>query len=119
MAHTGWVMNNDLLRCFADEEGVYLRRDLIQWSDLIKLHFGSKGEDCLALYSYIEEYTRLIPTTFHGCRLDNCHSKTLRFAQEMMDYARQINPIFYINAQLFTENIKQIFILLIKLELSL
>ncbi len=107
MAHNGWVMNDDPLRCFADEgQYVYLRRDLLQWSDIIKLRFGQKREDCPALYLYMKEYTRLVATTFHGCRLDNCHSTPLWLAQEMMNYARQINPNFYINAELFTGNIK-------------
>jgi glycogen debranching enzyme len=107
MAHNGWVMNDDPLRSFADEEqNVYLSRDLIQWSDIIKLRFGSTREDCPALYSYMKEYTRLIVTIFDGCRLDNCHSTPLWFAQEMMDYARQINPNFYINAELFTGNMR-------------
>ncbi|CAF1046004.1 unnamed protein product [Adineta steineri] len=106
MAHNGWIMNDDPLRCFADEgQEVYLRRDLIPWCDLIKVRFGSKREDCPILYSYMKEYTRLIATTFHGCRLDNCHSTPLWFAQEMMDYAREINPNFYIIAELFTGNI--------------
>ena len=107
MAHNGWVMNDDPLRCFADEgQFVYLRRDLLQWSDIVKLRFGNQREDSPALYDYMKEYTRLIATTFHGCRLDNCHSTPLWFAQEMMDYARQINPNFYINAELFTGNIQ-------------
>jgi glycogen debranching enzyme len=107
MAHNGWIMNDDSLRCFADEgQYIYLRRDLIQWSDIIKLRLGEKLEDCPALYQYTKEYTRLIATTFHGCRLDNCYSTPLWFAQEMMDYARQINPNFYINAELFTGNMK-------------
>ena len=107
MAHNGWVMNDDPLRCFADEgQDVYLRRDLLQWSDIIKLRFGEKREDCPALYDYMKEYTRLVATTFHGCRLDNCHSTPLWLAQEMMDYAREINPNFYINAELFTGNIR-------------
>ncbi len=37
MAHNGWVMN------------VYLRRDLIQWSDIIKFRFGEKREDSPAV----------------------------------------------------------------------
>ena len=107
MAHNGWVMNDDPLRCFADEgQEVYFRRDLIQWSDLIKLRFGKNKEDCPAVYQYMKEYTRLIATTFHGCRLDNCHSTPLWFAQEMMDYARLLNHNFYINAELFTGNLR-------------
>jgi glycogen debranching enzyme len=107
MAHNGWVMNDDPLRCFADEgQFVYLRRDLLQWSDIVKIRFGEKREDSPAAYDYMKEYTHLVATTFHGCRLDNCHSTPLWLAQEMMDYARQINPNFYINAELFTGNIK-------------
>jgi hypothetical protein len=67
----------------------------------------------------MKEYTRLIATTFHGCRLDNFHSAALWLTQEMMDYARQINPIF-ISMQNFLQAIwKQIFILFIKLGLIL
>ncbi|CAF2153377.1 unnamed protein product [Rotaria magnacalcarata] len=107
MAHNGWIINDDPLRNFADEgHESYLRRDILQWSDLIKLRFGTKYEDCPSLYNYMKEYTRLVATTFHGCRLDNCHSTPLWFAQEMMDYAREINPNFYINAELSTGNIK-------------
>jgi glycogen debranching enzyme len=85
----------------------YLRQDLIQWSDLIKLRFGSRYEDCPpSLYSYMKEYTCLIATTFYGCRLDNCHSTPLWFAQEMMDYAREINHNFNINAELSSGNNK-------------
>ena len=107
MAHNGWVMNDDPLRCFADEgQFVYLRRDLLQWSDIIKLRFGERREDSPALYDYMKEYTRLIATIFDGCRLDNCHSTPVWLAQEMMDYARQLNPHFYINAELFTGNVQ-------------
>ena len=104
-AHNGWVMNDDPLRSFAEEgQEIYFRRELIQWSDLVKLRFGKSKEDCPSVYHYMKEYTRLIATTFHGCRLDNCHSTPIWFAQEMMDYARQINHNFYINAELFTGN---------------
>ncbi|CAF1175151.1 unnamed protein product, partial [Adineta ricciae] len=107
MAHNGWVMNDDPRRNFAEEgQDVYLCRDLIPWCDLIKLRFGNRREQCPEiLYSYMKEYTRLIAKTFHGCRLDNCHSTPIWFAQEMMDYAREIKPNFYINAELFTGNI--------------
>lgn len=87
------------------EHQVYLRRELIQWSDLVKLRFGNDRDQCpQPLYDYMREYTRLVATTFDGCRLDNCHSTPIWFAQQMMDFARDLNPNFYVNAELFTGN---------------
>ncbi|CAF4063354.1 unnamed protein product [Rotaria sp. Silwood1] len=54
---------------------------LFQWSDLVKLRFGSRREDCPSLYRYMKEYTRLIAKTFHGSRLDHYHSTPLWFAE--------------------------------------
>ncbi|CAF3932255.1 unnamed protein product [Rotaria sordida] len=107
MAHNGWIMNDDPLRHFPQPgDETYLRRDLIVWSDLIKVRYGSNCEDCPSLYFYMKEYTRLIATTFHGCRINNSHSTPLWLLQQMMDYAREINPYFYINGELSTGNIK-------------
>ena len=90
------------------EHQVFLRRELIPWSDSIKLRYGKRREDCPnVLYDYMKNYTQLIAKTFDGCRLDNCHSTAIWFAQEMMDYAREINPNFYINAELFTGDIRK------------
>ena len=103
VANNGWVWDADPLVDFAGPTSrVYLRRELIVWADCVKLRYGRCANDNQWLWSYMEEYTRLMASMFHAFRIDNCHSTPIHVAQHLLDVARQTNPNLYVIAELFT-----------------
>ncbi|CBZ54178.1 putative glycogen debranching enzyme [Neospora caninum Liverpool] len=103
LANNGWVMGWDATKDFAAAGAlVYLRRELVVWSDCVKLRYGTGPEDSPFLWNHMTEYCRIAAKAFHGVRLDNCHSTPIHVAQHMLRECRRIRPDFWVFAELFT-----------------
>lgn len=103
LANNGWIWAADPLASFADYPGKsYVRRELIAWSDCVKLRYGNGPEDNPWLWSHMQNYCELLAEMFDGFRLDNCHSTPLHVGVKMIDTARAVNPNLYVMAELFT-----------------
>ncbi|KAI3406672.2 GDB1 [Candida oxycetoniae] len=113
LANNGWIWGGNPLVDFAsDQSKAYLRREVIVWSDCVKLRYGAKYEDSAKLWDRMIEYTRESAKVFNGFRIDNCHSTPLHVAERLLDEARKVNPNLYVMAELFSgsEQMDKIFV---------
>ncbi|KAH7885855.1 glycoside hydrolase family 13 protein [Phlebopus sp. FC_14] len=103
LANNGWIWNADPLANFAlPPSKAYLRREVIVWSDCVKLRYGSGPSENPWLWTFMTDYVTSLAQTFDGFRIDNCHSTPLHVGVAMLDAARKTNPNLYICAELFT-----------------
>lgn len=113
LANNGWIWGGNPLVDFASSSSkAYLRREVIVWSDCVKLRYGTKYEDSPHLWDRMFEYTKQCAEAFDAFRLDNCHSTPLHVGEALLDCARSVNPNLYVVAELFSgsEEMDKIFV---------
>ena len=113
LACNGWVWAANALKDHAGPDSrAYLRREVIVWSDCVKLRYGESPEDNPFLWDFMARYTRLMAKYFAGFRIDNCHSTPIAVAEYMLDQARQVRSNLAVFAELFTgsEEVDYIFV---------
>lgn len=103
LVNNGWIWAADAMKDHAGSESrAYLRREVIVWSDCVKLRYGKAPEDNPFLWDFMTRYTRLMAKYFVGFRIDNCHSTPLAVAEYLLDQAREVRPDLAVFAELFT-----------------
>ena len=105
LAVNGWIWAADAMKDNAGPDWrPYLRRELIPWSDCVKLRYGSGPEDNPFLWEHMAKYVRLMAKYFTAFRIDNCHSTPIHVAEYMLDEARKVRSDLAVFAELFTNN---------------
>ncbi|KAI9697691.1 MAG: hypothetical protein M1836_004641 [Candelina mexicana] len=119
LVNNGWVMNVDVRRDNAGASSrAYLRREVIVWSDCVKLRYGSSPEENPFLWNLMAKYTRLMAKYFAGLRIDNCHSTPMVLAEYLLDEARKVRPNLAVFAELFTGSEEMDFVYVERLGIS-
>ncbi|KAI9715764.1 MAG: hypothetical protein M1812_005763 [Candelaria pacifica] len=119
LVNNGWVMNVDVRRDNAGASSrAYLRREVIVWSDCVKLRYGSSPKDNPFLWDLMAKYTRLMAKYFAGLRIDNCHSTPMVLAEYLLDEARKVRPNLAVFAELFTGSEEMDFVYVERLGIS-
>ena len=119
LVNNGWIWAVNALKDHAGSDSrAYLRREVIVWSDCVKLRYGKSPEDNPFLWEFMAKYTRLMAKYFAGFRIDNCHSTPLVVAEYLLDQAREIRPNLAVFAELFTGSEEMDYVFVKRLGLS-
>jgi glycogen debranching enzyme len=113
LANNGWIWGGNPLVDFASNKSkAYLRREVIVWSDCVKLRYGESKDDSPFAWDLMTRYVQLCASVFDGFRLDNAHSTPIHVGEALLDAARKVNPNLYVVAELFSgsEEIDKLFV---------
>ena len=101
----GWIFGANPTTDFTHPDNeAYLRRQVVIWTDSIKLRYGKSPEDNPFLWDHMTKYIQSVASVVKGLRIDNAHSTPIHVAEYFIRKAREINPQLYIMAELFTGN---------------
>ncbi|KAL8822075.1 MAG: hypothetical protein Q9191_007183 [Dirinaria sp. TL-2023a] len=115
----GWIWAADAMKDHAGPDSkAYLRREVIIWSDCVKLRYGKMLSDSPFLWEFMTKYTQLSAKYFAGFRIDNCHSTPLHVAEYLLDKAREVRPNLAIFAELFTGDERMDYVFVKRLGIS-
>lgn len=119
LVNNGWIWAANALKDHAGSDSrAYLRREVIVWSDCVKLRYGESPNDNPFLWDFMTRYTRLMAKYFAGFRIDNCHSTPLVVAEYLLDQAREVRPHLAVFAELFTGSEEMDYVFVKRLGLS-
>jgi len=119
LVNNGWIWAANALKDHAGSDSrAYLRREVIVWSDCVKLRYGDSPKDNPFLWDFMARYTRLMAKYFAGFRIDNCHSTPIRVAEYLLDQAREVRPNLATYAELFTGSEEMDYLFVKRLGLS-
>lgn len=119
LAVNGWIWAADAMKDNAGPDWrPYLRRELIPWSDCVKLRYGRGPEDNPYLWEHMTNYVRLMAKYFTAFRIDNCHSTPIHVGEYLLDQARKVQPNLAVFAELFTGNEQMDYVFVKRLGLS-
>lgn len=119
LAVNGWIWAADAMKDNAGPDWrPYLRRELIPWSDCVKLRYGKGPEDNPFLWEFMGKYCKLMAKYFSAFRIDNCHSTPIHVAEYLLDEARTVRPDLAVFAELFTGNEQTDFVFVKRLGIS-
>ncbi|MCJ1474632.1 hypothetical protein MMC13_003292 [Lambiella insularis] len=119
LVNNGWIWAADAMKDNAGKQSrAYLRREVIVWSDCVKLRYGRSPDDNPFLWEFMAKYTRLMAKYFAGFRIDNCHSTPIHVAEYLLDEARKVRPDLAVFAELFTGSEEMDYVFVERLGLS-
>ncbi|CAG9319806.1 unnamed protein product [Blepharisma stoltei] len=99
------IGNNEILKDYAGIEGWhYFRRNVVIWTDCVKLRYGRNRNDCPELWERMEKYVTSVAKIFKGIYLDNVHSTPLHVSEYFIAKARMANPNLFVIAELHSSD---------------